>query len=60
MAIQFKMLYIDPGSGSLMFQLLLSGMLTLLLFFKKLLHQIRSVFDYFKKRIIPPKKKDNQ
>ena len=30
------LLYIDPGSGSLLFQALLSGFFTALLFFKKI------------------------
>ena len=33
--------YIDPGSGSLLFQVLLSGLLTVLVFFKR-------IVDYFK------------
>ena len=59
MAIQHAVLYLDPGSGSLLFQLLLSGLLTLLVFFKKGMHLIRSAFVYIKMHIIPPKKKDN-
>ena len=30
------LLYIDPGSGSLLFQALLSGLITLLVFFKRI------------------------
>lgn len=29
-------LYIDPGSGSLLFQALLSGLLTVIVFFKRI------------------------
>jgi len=29
-------LYIDPGSGSILFQALLSGLLTFLIFFKRI------------------------
>jgi hypothetical protein len=35
------LLYIDPGSGSLLFQALLSGLFTILVFFKR-------IVDYFK------------
>ncbi len=31
-----QLLYIDPGTGSLLFQALLSGFFTILLFFKKI------------------------
>lgn len=37
------LLYIDPGSGSLIFQALLSGLLTVLVFFKR-------IAEYFKVR----------
>ena len=30
------LLYIDPGSGSLLFQALLSGLLTVVVFFKRI------------------------
>ena len=30
-------LYIDPGSGSLLFQLILSGIFTLLIYFKRVI-----------------------
>jgi hypothetical protein len=30
------LLYIDPGSGSLLFQALLSGLFTILVFFKRI------------------------
>lgn len=32
-----EFLYIDPGSGSLLFQALLSGLLTAAVFFKKII-----------------------
>jgi hypothetical protein len=47
-------LYIDPGTGSLLFQALLSGMLTALVFFRK-------IIAYFKYKLGNKKnlKKDN-
>ena len=38
------LLYIDPGSGSLIFQALLSGFLTLLVFYKRVIAYIKSFF----------------
>lgn len=38
------LLYIDPGSGTLLFQALLSGLLTFLFFFKKILFSIKRFF----------------
>jgi hypothetical protein len=37
-------LYIDPGSGSLLFQALLSGLLTILMFFKRILAYFKYKF----------------
>ena len=37
-------LYIDPGSGSLLFQMILSGMLTILVFFKRIMFYVKSLF----------------
>lgn len=37
-------LYIDPGSGSLLFQALLSGILTLIVFFKRIVAFIKYKF----------------
>jgi hypothetical protein len=37
-------LYIDPGSGSLLFQALLSGFLTFVLFFKNIVAYIKLLF----------------
>lgn len=37
--------YIDPGSGSLLFQALLSGFLTILVFFKRIVAFIRFKFS---------------
>lgn len=34
--MRFFFLYVDPGSGSLLFQALLSGLFTLILFFKRI------------------------
>ncbi len=39
-----KLLYIDPGSGSLLFQALLSGLLTVLVFFKRIVSYIKFKF----------------
>jgi hypothetical protein len=44
-------LYIDPGSGSLLFQALLSGLLTVLVFFKR-------IIAYFTYKFGKKKKKD--
>jgi hypothetical protein len=38
------LLYIDPGTGSLLFQLLLSGLLTVVLFFKRGIHYVKALF----------------
>ena len=37
-------LYIDPGSGSLLFQMILSGLLTILVFFKRVMFYVKSFF----------------
>jgi hypothetical protein len=37
-------LYIDPGSGSLLFQALLSGLLTVLVFFKRIVAYFKFKF----------------
>jgi hypothetical protein len=39
------LLYIDPGAGSLIFQALLSGLLSILLFYKRILIFIKSKFN---------------
>jgi len=38
------LLYIDPGSGSLLFQALLSGLLTIVVFFKRIVAYIKLRF----------------
>ena len=38
------LLYIDPGSGSLLFQALLSGLLTVVVFFKRIMAFIKFKF----------------
>ena len=38
------LLYIDPGSGSLLFQALLSGLLTVLVFFKRIVTYVKYKF----------------
>ncbi len=37
-------LYIDPGVGSLIFQALLSGLLTVVVFYKRIIAMIRQKF----------------
>jgi len=37
--------YIDPGSGSLLFQALLSGLLTILVFYKRVIAYIKHLFS---------------
>ncbi len=45
--LAFILLYLDPGSGSLLFQALISGFLTILIFFKHII----SFFKFkFKKK----------
>lgn len=38
------LVYIDPGSGSLLFQALLSGLLTVLVFFKRIVAYFKYKF----------------
>ena len=38
------LLYLDPGSGSLLFQALLSGLLTVVVFFKRIVAYIKFRF----------------
>jgi hypothetical protein len=51
MICQNFILYIDPGSGSLFFQVLLSGLLTALVFFKKGMRMVHSFFSKKKKSV---------
>ena len=37
-------LYIDPGSGSLLFQALVSGFLTVVIFFKRIVAYVKYLF----------------
>lgn len=39
------LLYIDPGSGSLLFQALLSGLLTVIVFFKRIVAYLKYKFS---------------
>ncbi|MBV9987636.1 MAG: hypothetical protein JO301_08150 [Chitinophagaceae bacterium] len=48
MTIQNPLLYLDPGSGSLLFQVILSAMLTAAVFFKKSIHFFRHLFAGFR------------
>jgi hypothetical protein len=38
------LLYIDPGSGSLLFQALVSGFLTVVIFFKRIVAYVKHLF----------------
>lgn len=38
------LLYIDQGSGSIIFQAVLSGFLTVLIFFKRVMAYLKSLF----------------
>ena len=38
------LLYIDPGSGSLLFQALVSGFLTVVIFFKRIVAYVKYLF----------------
>jgi hypothetical protein len=40
-----SLLYIDPGAGSLIFQAVLSGLLSILFFYKKIIFFIKSKFN---------------
>ena len=42
--MQNILIYLDPGSGSLLFQALLSGLLTVLVFFKQIAAYIKVRF----------------
>lgn len=48
--MHFSILYIDPGSGSLLFQILVSGLLTVMVFFKKGVHFLKTIFSLKKAR----------
>ena len=46
-----SILYIDPGTGSLLFQTLVSGFLTILVFYKRIKFFLKNKFDnFFKKK----------
>lgn len=45
--LNFTLLYLDPGSGSLLFQALISGFLTILIFFKRIIAFFK--FKFIKK-----------
>ena len=38
-------MYIDPGAGSLLFQALLSGILTIFIFYKRMMIYLKSKFS---------------
>lgn len=43
------LLYIDPGTGSLIFQAILSGLLTVIIFFKRIISFVKFIFKINKK-----------
>lgn len=45
--LQVALLYLDPGSGSLLFQALISGFLTIMIFFKRIVAFFK--FKFMKK-----------
>ena len=45
-----QLLYIDPGSGSLLFQALLSGFLTILIFLKKIVTFVKGLNPFTKEK----------
>lgn len=48
--LHVSLLYLDPGSGSLLFQALISGFLTIMIFFKKIIAFLK--FKFLKKENI--------
>lgn len=44
MKIVLQLAYIDPGTGSLLFQALLSGVLTLVVFYKRVILFVKNLF----------------
>jgi hypothetical protein len=45
MKILTLLAYIDPGTGSLLFQALLSGFLTIVVFYKRVISFIKKLFS---------------
>jgi len=45
MKILSLLAYIDPGTGSLLFQALLSGLLTIVVFYKRVISFIKKLFS---------------
>jgi len=45
MKILTLLAYIDPGTGSLLFQALLSGLLTIVVFYKRVISFIKKLFS---------------
>ena len=43
--MMYYLAYIDPGSGSLLFQALISGLLTILVFYKRVIAYIKQLFS---------------
>lgn len=48
--------YLDPGTGSYLFQILIAGFLGSLFFAKNIIRKVRSFFGFLKKKIF----KDNE
>lgn len=40
-----RLAYIDPGAGSLIFQALLSGLLTIIVFYKRVILFVKNLFE---------------
>lgn len=51
--------YIDPGSGSLIFQALISGFLTIIVFYKKIIFFLKEKFGSSKKDVFNNKNSSN-
>ncbi len=48
------LLYIDPGAGSILFQVILSGLLTVIIYFKRIVAYLKFKFGKNKTEKIDP------
>ena len=53
------LLYIDPGSGSLLFQALISAFLTVAVFYKKIIFYVKAKFGNFKNQDISKEEEED-